>query len=102
MHTHRVKVTAAAGDDRPRDSVGGVGLLPEGMAWPRCECGERMTLFFQLDVPQAPDLAFAAGAHLAVFMCHAHNEAPEQFRRHALPAKFWQRRRRIDGRLRFY
>jgi hypothetical protein len=61
-----------------------------------------MTLFFQFDVSEAFDLAFAAGAHLAVFMCHSHNEAPEQFPRHVLPARFWERRRQIDGRQRFY
>jgi hypothetical protein len=102
MHTHRVKVAAVPENDHPRDSIGGAGLLPEGMAWPRCQCGERMALFFQLDVSEAFALDFAAGAHLAVFMCHAHNEAPEQFRKHVLPAKFWQRRRQIDGKQRFY
>jgi hypothetical protein len=102
MHTHIVKVTAAGKDERPRDSLGGAALLPTGMAWPRCECGERMTLFFQFDIPDEFGLPFATGAHLAVFMCHAHNEAPEQFQKHALPAKFWRRRRQIDGRQRFY
>jgi hypothetical protein len=102
MYTHRVKTVAVPNNDQPPDSIGGAGLLPDGMAWPHCQCGERMTLFFQLNVSEELGLPFATGAHLAVFMCHAHNEAPEQFRKHVLPAKFWERRRQIDGRQRFY
>jgi hypothetical protein len=102
MHTHRVKVAALPKDDRPRDSIGGAGLLPQGTEWPRCRYGGRMTLFFQLDVSEAFGLAFAEGSHFGVFMCHAHNDAPEQFRKHALPARFWERRRPIGGRRRFY
>jgi hypothetical protein len=102
MEAHRVKVAGAVKEARPRDSVGGAAVLPEGMAWPHCACGERMTLFFQLDVAQHFGLPFAAGCHLAVFSCHVHNEAPEQFAKHVLPAAFWKRRRQIGGGPRFY
>lgn len=102
MQTQRVKVVAVGKGEQPRDSIGGAARLPEGLAWPHCQCGERMTLFFQLDISDQFGLDFAAGTHLCVFMCHAHNEAPEQFERHVLPARFWERRRRLDGKQRFY
>ncbi|MEU7318592.1 hypothetical protein [Streptomyces sp. NPDC007083] len=33
-----------------RNSVGGRPFLDEGQEWPECFCGERMVLFFQLDI----------------------------------------------------
>ncbi|WP_435609318.1 hypothetical protein [Streptomyces sp. C10-9-1] len=56
-----------------RNSVGGWPFLDEGQEWPECFCGERMVLFFQLDVP--PDLEPFGGDHLLVFHCRAHNDA---------------------------
>jgi hypothetical protein len=56
-----------------RNSVGGWPFLAEGQAWPECFCGERMALFFQLDVPQR--MGPFSGDHLAVFHCSAHNDA---------------------------
>ncbi|MEU5607883.1 hypothetical protein AB0H03_03860 [Streptomyces sparsogenes] len=62
--------------DRPaRNSVGGRPFLDEGQEWPECFCGERMALFFQLDVPQ--DVEPFGGDHLLVFHCRAHNDASE-------------------------
>jgi hypothetical protein len=102
MHAHRVSDAALGRGTVSRDSIGGAGVLPADMPWPACECGEPMALFFQLDVAAAFGLPFRAGSHLAVFMCPAHNDAPEQFDTHVLPARHWERRRRIDGSLRFY
>ncbi|UYQ63989.1 hypothetical protein [Streptomyces peucetius] len=62
--------------DRPaRNSVGGRPFLDDGQEWPRCFCGERMALFFQLDVPA--DVEPFGGDHLLVFHCGAHNEASD-------------------------
>ncbi|WP_327325639.1 hypothetical protein OG735_26555 [Streptomyces sp. NBC_01210] len=62
--------------DRPaRNSVGGWPFLDDGQEWPRCFCGERMALFFQLDVPA--DVEPFGGDHLLVFHCGAHNEASD-------------------------
>ncbi|MFE9173320.1 hypothetical protein ACFYNZ_28290 [Streptomyces kebangsaanensis] len=58
-----------------RNSVGGRPFLDEDQEWPECFCGERMVLFFQLDVP--PDLEFFGGDHLLVFHCRAHNDASD-------------------------
>ncbi|MBM7494241.1 hypothetical protein JOD64_005463 [Micromonospora luteifusca] len=62
--------------DRPmRNSVGGWPFLDDGQEWPECFCGERMALFFQLDIP--PDVEIFGGDHLLVFHCRAHNDASE-------------------------
>ncbi|MCK7622415.1 hypothetical protein MUU72_04670 [Streptomyces sp. RS10V-4] len=58
-----------------RNSVGGWPFLDEGQPWPECFCGERLALFFQLDLP--PDLGPFGGAHLLVFHCRAHNDATD-------------------------
>ncbi|MEU5873849.1 hypothetical protein AB0A73_20110 [Glycomyces sp. NPDC047369] len=55
-----------------RDSLGGWPYLAEGQEWPECFCGERMTLFFQLDLPA--DLGPFGGDHLSVFHCRIHND----------------------------
>ncbi|MGW3614673.1 hypothetical protein ACWD6N_33400 [Micromonospora sp. NPDC005163] len=62
--------------DRPmRNSVGGWPFLDDAQEWPECFCGERMALFFQLDIP--PDVEIFGGDHLLVFHCRAHNDASE-------------------------
>ncbi|WP_255303878.1 hypothetical protein [Streptomyces sp. F-7] len=62
--------------DRPvRNSIGGGPYFDDGQEWPRCFCGERMALFFQLDVPE--DVEFFGGEHLSVFHCAHHNEASD-------------------------
>ncbi|MEV0095475.1 hypothetical protein [Streptomyces sp. NPDC050738] len=62
--------------DRPtRNSVGGWPFLDNSQEWPECFCGERMPLFFQLDIPL--DLEPFRGDHLLVFHCRAHNDAAE-------------------------
>jgi|UniRef100_A0AAU3HQ44 hypothetical protein len=60
--------------DRPtRNSVGGWPFLDDADGWPECFCGERMALFFQLDIPV--DIRHFGGDHLLVFHCRAHNDA---------------------------
>ncbi|MDH2394004.1 hypothetical protein QCN29_35710 [Streptomyces sp. HNM0663] len=62
--------------DRPvRNSVGGWPFPGDGQEWPECFCGERMVLFFQLDLPA--DLGPFGGDHLMVFHCRAHNDASD-------------------------
>ena len=85
-----------------RVTLSAVRVLPAEMPWPQCECGERMLLFLQFDVAAEFDLPFEVGSHFAVFMCPIHNDAPEQFDTHMLPARHWERQARIDGSLRFY
>ena len=58
-----------------RDGIGGAPILRKGQDWPVCHCGERMVLFFQLDLKREYALPFAAGSHLLAFMCWKHNEA---------------------------
>ncbi|MQY14121.1 hypothetical protein SRB5_42830 [Streptomyces sp. RB5] len=72
---HAIEVGAEPLGGPVRDSVGGWPYLDDGQDWPRCFCGERMALFFQLDVPS--DLEIFGGDHLLVFHCHAHNDAAE-------------------------
>ncbi|MBW1603165.1 hypothetical protein JJV70_13835 [Streptomyces sp. JJ66] len=60
--------------DRPaRNSIGGWPFLDEGQQWPECFCGERMALFFQLDLPDV--LGPFGGDHLLVFHCLTHDDA---------------------------
>ncbi|MDH6580300.1 hypothetical protein [Kitasatospora sp. MAP5-34] len=60
--------------DRPAaNSIGGWPFLDADQEWPSCGCGERMALFFQLDLP--PEIAHFGGDHLLVFHCRAHNDA---------------------------
>ncbi|GAA1933876.1 hypothetical protein [Kitasatospora viridis] len=72
-----------------RDSVGGWPFLDEGQGWPECFCGERLALFFQLDVPG--DVAHFGGDHLLVFHCRVHNEAsdPPLSGDRQLAPRFW-------------
>ena len=102
MFTHRIKSVPVSADDNPRNSIGGAAVLPAEMKWPCCACGQRMVLFFQLDVAEVFGLPFVPGSHLSVFMCPVDNDAPEQFRKYRLPGQFWKRRRQIDGKKRFY
>ncbi|WP_198659054.1 hypothetical protein [Nocardiopsis sp. FIRDI 009] len=72
-----------------RNSVGGWPFLDEGQEWPECFCGERLVLFFQLDLPQ--DLGPFGGDHLLVFHCRAHNEVadPELSDDGRLAPRYW-------------
>ncbi|MER6750277.1 hypothetical protein [Streptomyces fungicidicus] len=76
--------------DRPaRNSVGGWPYFDDGQEWPRCFCGERMALFFQLDVPE--DIEFFGGEHLSVFHCAHHNEASDPVTADGrLVPRFWE------------
>jgi hypothetical protein len=102
VHTHRITEIEYAPAAKTRDSISGAAILPADMAWPVCECGAGMTLFLQFDIAPAFELPFVAGSHLCIFMCRNDNDAPEQFEAGALPDRYWERRRRIDGTLRFY
>ncbi|WP_228688159.1 hypothetical protein [Amycolatopsis keratiniphila] len=71
-----------------RDSVGGWPILPVGEPWPVCFCGERMVLFFQVDIPV--DVAVFGGEHLLVFQCPVHNDAVgADDGSERLPEQFW-------------
>ncbi|MFD6325506.1 hypothetical protein ACFWOL_22130 [Streptomyces sp. NPDC058442] len=62
--------------ERPaRNSVGGWPYFDDGQEWPRCFCGERMALFFPLDLPD--DIEFFGGEHLSVFHCAHHHDAAD-------------------------
>ncbi|MGA5806686.1 hypothetical protein ACPC3D_32405 [Streptomyces cellulosae] len=76
--------------DRPaRNSVGGWPYFNDGQEWPRCFCGERMALFFQLDLPD--DIEFFGGEHLSVFHCAHHNEASDPVTADGrLVPRFWE------------
>ncbi|GAA4581054.1 hypothetical protein GCM10023176_61400 [Micromonospora coerulea] len=75
LPVHAVEVGTEPLDGPMRNSVGGWPFLDDGQEWPECFCGERMALFFQLDIP--PDVEIFGGDHLLVFHCRAHNDASE-------------------------
>ncbi|GAB2819078.1 hypothetical protein GCM10027073_58020 [Streptomyces chlorus] len=76
--------------DRPaRDSLGGWPFLDDDQEWPRCFCGDRMALFFQLDLPD--DVEFFGGEHLSVFHCAHHNDASDPVTADdRLVPRFWE------------
>jgi hypothetical protein len=76
---------AVAGD---RNTVGGWPILDPGQPWPACQCGTRMVLFFQFDVPS--DIPVFGGDHLLAFQCPTHNEACFGPRGAQLPPRYWE------------
>lgn len=89
MPAFTVEVGTEALAGPARDSAGGWPFLAEGQAWPECFCGERMALFFQLDLPQG--MGPFSGDHLVVFHCRAHNDAvfPPLAEGGRLSAEYW-------------
>ncbi|MGW3100376.1 hypothetical protein [Streptomyces sp. NPDC001100] len=51
MSARLVEVGTEPLDGPTRNSVGGRPYLDEDQPWPECFCGERLVLFFQLDIP---------------------------------------------------
>lgn len=100
MITYTVQTTATVGNIR--DSVGGRPILPENVPLPVCECGKRMTLYFQFDIRTEFGLPFITGSHLSVFMCACHNDAPAAIYGEPLPDRFWTSRRSSMKKIRFY
>jgi hypothetical protein len=70
-----------------RDTVGGRPVLAAQQPWPTCHCGQKMTFFFQLDIPR--DLAPFGGSHLLAFQCPKHNDAVFPPRVARMPAGYW-------------
>ncbi|MFJ7213506.1 hypothetical protein [Amycolatopsis sp. NPDC098790] len=72
-----------------RNTIGGHPVLPAGESWPLCYCGERMVLFFQLDIPA--DIPAFGGDHLLVFQCPTHNDAAcLKEMQEQLPERYWE------------
>jgi hypothetical protein len=86
---HAVEVGSEPLEWPTRNSVGGWPFLDDGQEWPECYCGERMVLFFQLDLPA--ELGPFGGDHLVVFHCRSHNDAaiPETFGDGRLVPRYW-------------
>jgi hypothetical protein len=83
IENHREEAGAGA-----RDTIGGHPILPASESWPTCQCGERMVLFFQVDIP--PDIPEFGGDHLLVFQCPSDNEAVGvEGIRDQLPERYW-------------
>ncbi|MGV9236163.1 hypothetical protein [Streptomyces nigra] len=88
LPAHAIEVGSDPLDGPSRNSVGGWPFLDDAQEWPSCFCGERMALFFQLDVPE--DLGPFGGDHLLVFHCRAHNDASEaEFADDRLVPEYW-------------
>ncbi|PYC79318.1 hypothetical protein C7C46_14585 [Streptomyces tateyamensis] len=75
LPAHEIEVGTELLSRPVRNSVGGWPFLDEAQEWPECFCGERMAMFFQLDLPA--DLESFGGDHLLVFHCRAHNDATD-------------------------
>ncbi|MEV0171096.1 hypothetical protein AB0I00_08195 [Streptomyces sp. NPDC050803] len=75
LPAHAIEVGPEPLREPARNSVGGWPFLDDTQAWPECFCGERMALFFQLDIPA--DLEPFGGDHLLIFHCRAHNDASD-------------------------
>jgi hypothetical protein len=100
--THLVTATDVPPGDPARSTIGGHPILPKGIYWPHCCCGERLILFFQLDIREEFGLPFATGSHLSVFMCPVHNDAWKSPTTQRLPQRFWESRITYDGLDGFY
>lgn len=89
LPAHEIEVGTELLDRPARDSVGGWAFLDDDQEWPECFCGERMALFFQLDVPL--DLDVFGGDHLLVFHCRAHNDASDaELANGRLVPRYWK------------
>lgn len=75
LPAHAVEVGTEPLERPARNSVGGWPYLDADQTWPECYCGERMALFFQLDIPL--DQEHFGGDHLLVFHCRTHNDASD-------------------------
>ncbi|MFI0960892.1 hypothetical protein ACH4S8_05680 [Streptomyces sp. NPDC021080] len=75
LPAHTIEVGTEPLERPARNSTGGRPFLDDTAEWPECFCGERMALFFQLDIPA--DIQHFAGDHLLVFHCRAHNDASD-------------------------
>ncbi|MFF2551392.1 hypothetical protein ACFVUS_10365 [Nocardia sp. NPDC058058] len=79
-----------------RNSIGGWPLLEADQPWPVCGCGQRMVLYFQVQVPA--DIPVFGGEQLLVFQCPVESDCP-WFTGEQLPEKFWDE---FDGRRPFW
>ncbi|MFI6520445.1 hypothetical protein ACIBF1_33180 [Spirillospora sp. NPDC050679] len=88
LPAHTIEIGTEPLDRPARNSVGGRPFLDDDQDWPECFCGERMSLFFQFDIP--PDLEPFGGDHLLVFQCRTHNDASEpHFADGRLVPRYW-------------
>lgn len=88
MSAHEVEVGTEALSRPARNSVGGWPFLDDGQEWPVCFCDERMSLFFQLDIPESTG-PFSQ-EHLLVFHCRIHSDATyPQLAGEQLIAQYW-------------
>ena len=93
-----IEIGSEPADAGVRNTAGGWPVLDVGLPWPACDCGERMVLLFQVDVPSA--LPVFGGDHLLVFQCPKHNDANYPPSGDQLPERFWDAP--PGGQLRFW
>ncbi|HEY0494861.1 MAG TPA: hypothetical protein VGD48_03895 [Kutzneria sp.] len=93
-----IDIGSEPADADARNTVGGWPVLDAGLPWPACDCGARMVLLFQLDVPT--ELPVFGEDHLLVFQCPKHNDANCPPSGDQLPARFWDTP--PAGQLRFW
>ena len=76
-----------------RNSIGGSFVVSAARGPAVCGCGMLMANFLQLDIPDLPQLTFAANLHLSISMCPVHNQCSTIFDREPqLPERFWLKR----------
>lgn len=79
---------AAPGD---RNTIGGAPILPHDCPHPICrECGEKMALFFQLDLLATDGFPVSTPSHLLVFMCLNHDDIPLYCQDGVREPNFWE------------
>jgi hypothetical protein len=83
---HLIDIGSEPAGADARNTVGGWPVLDAGLPRPACDCGERMVLLFQVDVPT--DVPVLGDDHLLVFQCPKHNDANCPPSDDQLPARF--------------
>ncbi|WP_327145763.1 hypothetical protein [Nocardia sp. NBC_01327] len=84
--TYVIDVSGEIGVAGDRDTIGGWPVLDADQPWPLCDCGARMALYFQVEVPAG--VPHFGGDQLLVFQCPAESDAcyPSETQ---LPAEYW-------------
>ncbi|MEU8901698.1 hypothetical protein [Nocardia sp. NPDC048505] len=79
-----------------RDTLGGWPILEAGRSWPECDCGARLALFFQLEIPA--EVPHFGGDQLLVFHCPQESGPSGSSTETQLPERYWDHPPGADSR----